>query len=228
MVTPQGGQDPEGAWSHQLHGGDTWGPQDRAAGDCHGQGCSLSVSAQRRSENSRGGWGPEQARGGALGALRSGPLSAPPQPSAHQLLPAGLPADCRGRWESFVEETLTETNRRNAVDLVRPAPAPPVARSPGCWGPWPHPSCQEAHCGQAPGTGLTPPTPVLLQVSTHHLHPSSEDEDMEGAFPNELSLQQVCMAGGAPLAALGPLGLPRGSSAHRTPCGTRPPPTCPA
>ncbi|XP_072598385.1 serine/threonine-protein phosphatase 6 regulatory subunit 2 isoform X11 [Vulpes vulpes] len=57
----------------------------------------------------------------------------------------GLPADCRGRWENFVEETLAETNRRNAVDLV----------------------------------------------STHHLHPSSEDEDMEGAFPNELSLQQA-------------------------------------
>lgn len=32
---------------------------------------------------------------------------------------AGLPADCRGRWESFVEETLMETNRRNTVDLVR-------------------------------------------------------------------------------------------------------------
>ncbi|XP_046502121.1 serine/threonine-protein phosphatase 6 regulatory subunit 2 isoform X6 [Equus quagga] len=30
----------------------------------------------------------------------------------------GLPADCRGRWESFVEETLRETNRRNAVDLA--------------------------------------------------------------------------------------------------------------
>ncbi|XP_016042061.1 serine/threonine-protein phosphatase 6 regulatory subunit 2 isoform X3 [Erinaceus europaeus] len=30
----------------------------------------------------------------------------------------GLPEDCRGRWESFVEETLTETNRRNAVDLA--------------------------------------------------------------------------------------------------------------
>lgn len=30
-----------------------------------------------------------------------------------------LPEDCRGRWESFVEETLTETNRRNTVDLVR-------------------------------------------------------------------------------------------------------------
>lgn len=29
-----------------------------------------------------------------------------------------LPEDCRGRWESFVEETLTETNRRNTVDLV--------------------------------------------------------------------------------------------------------------
>ncbi|XP_027986821.2 serine/threonine-protein phosphatase 6 regulatory subunit 2 isoform X1 [Eptesicus fuscus] len=56
----------------------------------------------------------------------------------------GLPADCRGRWESFVEETLTETNRRNAVDLV-----------------------------------------------STHLHPSSEDEDMEGVFPNELSLQQA-------------------------------------
>ncbi|XP_059967965.1 serine/threonine-protein phosphatase 6 regulatory subunit 2 isoform X6 [Mesoplodon densirostris] len=57
----------------------------------------------------------------------------------------GLPSDCRGRWESFVEETLMEANRRNAVDLV----------------------------------------------STHHLHPSSEDEDMEGVFPNELSLQQA-------------------------------------
>nr|XP_031529474.1 serine/threonine-protein phosphatase 6 regulatory subunit 2 isoform X9 [Vicugna pacos] len=30
----------------------------------------------------------------------------------------GLPEDCRGRWDSFVEETLTEANRRNAVDLA--------------------------------------------------------------------------------------------------------------
>ncbi|XP_059257664.1 serine/threonine-protein phosphatase 6 regulatory subunit 2 isoform X2 [Mustela nigripes] len=30
----------------------------------------------------------------------------------------GLPADCRGRWDNFVEETLAETNRRNAVDLA--------------------------------------------------------------------------------------------------------------
>lgn len=32
---------------------------------------------------------------------------------------------------------------------------------------------------------------VLSQVSTHHLHSSSEDEDIESAFPNELTLQQV-------------------------------------
>ncbi|XP_077025405.1 serine/threonine-protein phosphatase 6 regulatory subunit 2 isoform X6 [Tamandua tetradactyla] len=31
----------------------------------------------------------------------------------------------------------------------------------------------------------------LLLVSTHHLHSSSEDEDIESAFPNELSLQQA-------------------------------------
>uniref|UniRef100_A0A8C6TJD5 Protein phosphatase 6, regulatory subunit 2a n=1 Tax=Neogobius melanostomus TaxID=47308 RepID=A0A8C6TJD5_9GOBI len=29
-----------------------------------------------------------------------------------------LPDDCRGRWESFVDETLRETNRRNTVELV--------------------------------------------------------------------------------------------------------------
>ncbi|KAL8222592.1 UNVERIFIED_CONTAM: hypothetical protein K2H54_077589, partial [Gekko kuhli] len=57
----------------------------------------------------------------------------------------GLPEDCRGRWESFVEGTLTEANRRNTVDLV----------------------------------------------STHHLHSSSEDEDLEAAFPSDLSLQQA-------------------------------------
>ncbi|XP_036375745.1 serine/threonine-protein phosphatase 6 regulatory subunit 2-like [Megalops cyprinoides] len=56
-----------------------------------------------------------------------------------------LPEDCRGRWESFVDQTLPETNRRNTVDLV----------------------------------------------STHNLHSSSEDDDMESPFPNELSLQQA-------------------------------------
>uniref|UniRef100_A0AAR2JKT7 Protein phosphatase 6, regulatory subunit 2a n=1 Tax=Pygocentrus nattereri TaxID=42514 RepID=A0AAR2JKT7_PYGNA len=56
-----------------------------------------------------------------------------------------LPEDCRGRWESFVGQTLRETNRRNTVDLV----------------------------------------------STHNLHSSSEDDDMESPFPNDLSIQQA-------------------------------------
>ncbi|XP_051976434.1 serine/threonine-protein phosphatase 6 regulatory subunit 2-like isoform X2 [Xyrauchen texanus] len=56
-----------------------------------------------------------------------------------------LSEDCRGRWESFVGETLRETNRRNTVDLV----------------------------------------------STHNLHSSSEDDDMECPFPNDLSIQQA-------------------------------------
>ncbi|XP_056603442.1 serine/threonine-protein phosphatase 6 regulatory subunit 2a isoform X2 [Triplophysa dalaica] len=56
-----------------------------------------------------------------------------------------LPEDCRGRWESFVGETLRETNRRNTVDLV----------------------------------------------STHNLNSSSEDDDMESPFPNDLSIQQA-------------------------------------
>nr|XP_020457024.1 serine/threonine-protein phosphatase 6 regulatory subunit 2 isoform X2 [Monopterus albus] len=56
-----------------------------------------------------------------------------------------LPEDCRGRWESFVDETLRETNRRNTVELV----------------------------------------------STHNMHSSSEDDDLESPFPNDLSLQQA-------------------------------------
>ncbi|KAJ0037026.1 hypothetical protein NL108_014364, partial [Boleophthalmus pectinirostris] len=56
-----------------------------------------------------------------------------------------LPEDCRGRWESFVDETLRETNRRNTVELV----------------------------------------------STHNMHSSSEDDDIESPFPNDLSLQQA-------------------------------------
>uniref|UniRef100_A0A8C7PLI9 Protein phosphatase 6 regulatory subunit 2 n=1 Tax=Oncorhynchus mykiss TaxID=8022 RepID=A0A8C7PLI9_ONCMY len=59
-----------------------------------------------------------------------------------------LPEDCRGRWESFVDETLRETNRRNTVELMR----------------FPF---------------------------THNLHSSSEDDDMESPFPNDLSLQQA-------------------------------------
>ncbi|XP_026577693.1 serine/threonine-protein phosphatase 6 regulatory subunit 2 isoform X1 [Pseudonaja textilis] len=44
---------------------------------------------------------------------------APPGHSqAREFIIRGLPEDCRGRWESFVEETLVEANRRNTVDLV--------------------------------------------------------------------------------------------------------------
>uniref|UniRef100_A0A8C8G476 Protein phosphatase 6, regulatory subunit 2a n=1 Tax=Oncorhynchus tshawytscha TaxID=74940 RepID=A0A8C8G476_ONCTS len=59
-----------------------------------------------------------------------------------------LPEDCKGRWESFVDETLRETNRRNTVELVS-------------------------------------------TIHTHNLHSSSEDDDMESPFPNDLSLQQA-------------------------------------
>lgn len=29
-----------------------------------------------------------------------------------------LPEDCRGRWETFVDQTLSEANRKNTIDLV--------------------------------------------------------------------------------------------------------------
>lgn len=35
------------------------------------------------------------------------------------------------------------------------------------------------------------PLRCVLQVSTHNMHSSSEDDDMESPFPNDLSLQQV-------------------------------------
>lgn len=31
-----------------------------------------------------------------------------------------LPEDYRGRWETFVDQTLSETNRKNTIDLVNP------------------------------------------------------------------------------------------------------------
>uniref|UniRef100_A0A8D0L4J4 Protein phosphatase 6 regulatory subunit 2 n=1 Tax=Sphenodon punctatus TaxID=8508 RepID=A0A8D0L4J4_SPHPU len=42
----------------------------------------------------------------------------PVQNQISEFIKGNLPEDCRGRWESFVEETLTETNRRNTVDLA--------------------------------------------------------------------------------------------------------------
>lgn len=32
-----------------------------------------------------------------------------------------LPEDYRGRWETFVDQTLSETNRKNTIDLVQHA-----------------------------------------------------------------------------------------------------------
>uniref|UniRef100_A0A4W5QY52 Protein phosphatase 6, regulatory subunit 2a n=1 Tax=Hucho hucho TaxID=62062 RepID=A0A4W5QY52_9TELE len=40
-----------------------------------------------------------------------------------------LPEDCRGRWESFVDETLRETNRRNTVELVSTIQSPSLCLS---------------------------------------------------------------------------------------------------
>lgn len=31
---------------------------------------------------------------------------------------AELPDDCRGRWETFVDQALAETNHKNTIDLV--------------------------------------------------------------------------------------------------------------
>lgn len=91
-------------------------------------------------------------------------------PSGSPGTPAGLPADCRGRWESFVEETLTETNRRNAVDLVSGAGRP--------LGPRPSRQPQRAR----PGAGLTP-TPSA--VAGEHPPPSSLERGRGhgGRFP---------------------------------------------
>lgn len=37
-----------------------------------------------------------------------------------------LPEDYRGRWETFVDQTLSETNRKNTIDLVKPSSHWPV------------------------------------------------------------------------------------------------------
>lgn len=41
-------------------------------------------------------------------------------PNAAVFLVVGveLPEDCRGRWETFVDQTLSEANRKNTIDLV--------------------------------------------------------------------------------------------------------------
>uniref|UniRef100_A0A673YCE2 Protein phosphatase 6, regulatory subunit 2a n=1 Tax=Salmo trutta TaxID=8032 RepID=A0A673YCE2_SALTR len=99
-----------------------------------------------------------------------------------------LPEDCRGHWESFVDETLRETNRRNTVELVSTIQSPSAS-----------PTHKYKlffllnHTSIPFYTFCNFLTLILCvsQVSTHNLHSSSEDDDMESPFPNDLSLQQV-------------------------------------
>uniref|UniRef100_A0A8D0PF93 Serine/threonine-protein phosphatase 6 regulatory subunit 2 n=1 Tax=Sus scrofa TaxID=9823 RepID=A0A8D0PF93_PIG len=95
----------------------------------------------------------------------------------------GLPADCRGRWASFVEETLTEANRRNAVDLVS---SPRVCRQLTC-------TPQPRACGGASGPGPVergapwppgpswpvPPGAALFEACcSDHIQPFDEEDDL--------------------------------------------------
>lgn len=103
---------------------------------------------------------------------------------------AELPEDCRGRWESFVDETLRETNRRNTVELVSTIQSPSLSTHTQMLFPLLN------HASIPFYTFCHFLTLILClscvsQVSTHNLHSSSEDDDMESPFPNDLSLQQV-------------------------------------
>lgn len=149
------GQDPEGVEgiSRQLCGRDV-GALRQSWPRAWGTHAPCSVCTRRACEGTSAlSVGPPSL----LAALLSprGPPG-PPRwhrgPSGSPGTPAGLPADCRGRWESFVEETLTETNRRNAVDLVSGCGAAPEARH------------------GRPGVGLAP---TCCAVAGEHPPPSS-------------------------------------------------------
>lgn len=92
------------------------------------------------------------------------------------LVDVELPEDCRGRWETFVDQTLSETNRKNTLDLVIVRTLlyknPFYSSEPfWLWSFW--------------FSFIR-----LVQIGTGHLRPSSDD-DMESPFPKELTLQQV-------------------------------------
>nr|XP_036862538.1 serine/threonine-protein phosphatase 6 regulatory subunit 2 isoform X2 [Manis javanica] len=102
------------------------------------------LEAWEANEHAQAAGGMRRGNMGHLTRIANAVVQALERGPAHTHIHAAV-QDCQGRWENFVEETLMETNRRNAVDLVSP----------------------------------------------HRLHPSSEDEDVEGVFPNELTLQQA-------------------------------------
>lgn len=83
-----------------------------------------------------------------------------------------LPEDCRGRWVTFVDQTLSETNRKNTIDLVT---MHVFLFKKSKWN-YTFSTLNCFLCG--------------LQIGSGHPRPSSED-DMESPFPKELTLQQV-------------------------------------
>lgn len=100
----------------------------------------------------------------------------------HMCLNVELPEDYRGRWETFVEQTLSETNKKNTIDLVNRHRLTSVVFS----------SClviiHELKHGQHLWCGC-----FHAQVGTGNPLPCSED-DMESPFPKELTVQQVKMS----------------------------------
>lgn len=166
---------------HASFVAETWAPGDRA-GQEHGghmlreQRVHGGGPVRGRSLCPRGRWHGDLPWLPSLRAALMSPRGPPGPPWWHSVpsgspgAPAGLPADCRGRWESFVEETLTETNRRNAVDLVSGAGRPLG----------PRPSRQPQHAW--PGAGLTP---THSAVAGEHPPPSSLERGRGhgGCFP---------------------------------------------
>lgn len=88
-----------------------------------------------------------------------------------------LPEDCRGRWVTFVDQTLSETNRKNTIDLVNMHV-------------FLFKLCNSIRTKSNFKCGISGVFFFPVQIGTGHPRPSSED-DMESPFPKELTLQQV-------------------------------------
>lgn len=94
------------------------------------------------------------------------------------LLIVELPDDYRRRWETFVDQTLSETNRKNTLDLVNT----PVHMC-SIW-------LLLVNTDASKLKMLNMWCCFPVQVGSGNPRPSSED-DMESPFPKELTLQQV-------------------------------------
>lgn len=91
-----------------------------------------------------------------------------------------LPEDYRGRWETFVDQTLSETNRKNTIDLVKHTQTHAHLKYVIAVWNYTHSNFKCGICGVS----------FTVQIGTGNPRPSSED-DMESPFPKELTLQQV-------------------------------------